>query len=141
MLRVETPGPGDVEFRVFDGAGDVGVGTLSSLGGSEGLTTLQVGASGPLNDGRHMAMAVLRAPEDFVRASTPADEIPGMRPIEVEARYRPTDATARRSIPLRLSWQNRITSGSAASTLSHSMSRQPPVTTLRPPARRSASPA
>ncbi len=102
LVRAEVGGPGSVEFRVSDENGSpADVGTLSTPGGREHVTTLSV-STVELADGRHMAFAVLTAPEDFVRA--PADENLVERPINIDMTFTPdggsVEITATRQIDL-----------------------------------------
>ena len=104
VLRVQgVPGPGDVAFEISDENGlSVNVGTLRSVGGSEDVTSLSVPVV-TLADGRHIAFAVLVAPDDFVRDV--ADESVELRPITLDLEYTPSGGgellTASQQIQLR----------------------------------------
>jgi pimeloyl-ACP methyl ester carboxylesterase len=87
LVRLPVAGPGNVQFGLSDEQGlTLGVGSLSTPGGSEDTTSLPVGVSEPV-PGRYLAFAVLRAPEDFARDA--ADHDLTQRTIRLTAQYFP----------------------------------------------------
>ena len=102
VIKAEAEGPGPVEVSIRDENGaTAGVGTLSTPGGSEALTTLPV--SVVELGGRYWAFAILTAPADFVRDA--ADEPLAERPLVVSMTYPTsqcgTTAALSRNIKLR----------------------------------------
>ncbi|MCH8006731.1 MAG: hypothetical protein IH888_10960 [Planctomycetes bacterium] len=93
-------GSGTVTYELTDGAGgSVGVGGLRSVGGGEDVTTLTVPVH-TLATGQHVGLAILIAPEDFVRD---INDVPMTdRPVNVNVTYLPdggTPVTATSSTP------------------------------------------
>jgi pimeloyl-ACP methyl ester carboxylesterase len=87
LFRVPVDGPGEVEFTITDENGQQqDIGTLSTPGGTEKETTLNVEVD-QLANGQYMTFAVLTAPVDFCRDSDDVDEPD--RPIRIEAVYTP----------------------------------------------------
>ncbi len=87
LVRLPVTGPGNVQFGLSDERGQtLGVGSLSSPGGSENATGLPVGVSEPV-PGQYLAFAVLRAPENFARDA--ADHDLTQRTIRLTAQYFP----------------------------------------------------
>lgn len=84
LLRVETPGAGDVEFSL-DGGTAPADGELSTVGGTVFAGT--VTSPTVEVDGQHYALAVYRAPPDFSRGA--ADEHLIDRTVRFNASYLP----------------------------------------------------
>ena len=99
VLRVVVPGPGNVEFSIYDDLGSPlkeSVGTLSTPGGNEEETTLTVNVDSL--PGRYMAFVILTAPLDFCRDYEPDDLTAGERPITVWAEYTPSGGGSQPSV-------------------------------------------
>src|SRR5207249_3706693 len=87
LLRVETPGPGLAVFDMRDEYGDsTGVGTLATID-STNFQSCVVTNAAPLNDGRYMAFAVLKAPLDFTRPPPSTDDQASSRFIRVKVQF------------------------------------------------------
>ena len=88
LLRVGTPGPRTVTFRITDeNSATQDIGTLRTLTGMEEVTTLEVDSNEITTGemaGSHMAFVVLTAPNEFIRDFQDEDDAYRLITINVE---------------------------------------------------------